>query len=325
MDPNPATSVPEVILSSSGRRMPLLGMGTATSPLVGSGATKSAVVQAIELGYRHFDTATLYQTEESLGEAIAEALSRGLIESRDELFVTSKLWCSDAHPDLVLPALQKSLHHLQLEYLDLYLIHWPVSSRPGTYEFPIMKEDFMAMDYAGVWGAMEECQKMGLTKNIGVSNFTCKKLTDLLALANIPPAVNQVEINPLWQQKKLRDFCKSNGIILSAYAPLGAKGTVWGSNRVLENEVLGEIARAKGKTVAQVCLRWAYEQEVCVVVKSFNQERMKENLDIFSWAFTEEENKKLSEIPQSRGCQGQDYISDQGPFKTIEELWDGEI
>ncbi|CAI0627568.1 unnamed protein product [Linum tenue] len=292
MDPNPATSVPEVILSSSGRRMPLLGMGTATSPLVGSGATKSAVVQAIELGYRHFDTATLYQTEESLGEAIAEALSRG---------------------------------HLQLEYLDLYLIHWPVSSRPGTYEFPILKEDFMAMDYAGVWGAMEECQKMGLTKNIGVSNFTCKKLTDLLALANIPPAVNQVEINPLWQQKKLRDFCKSNGIILSAYAPLGAKGTVWGSNRVLENEVLGEIARAKGKTVAQVCLRWAYEQEVCVVVKSFNQERMKENLDIFSWAFSEEENKKLSEIPQSRGCQGQDYISDQGPFKTIEELWDGEI
>ncbi|CAN1151311.1 Non-functional NADPH-dependent codeinone reductase 2 [Linum perenne] len=301
MDTNPATSVPEVILSSSGRRMPLLGMGTATSPLIGSGATKSAVVHAIELGYRHFDTATLYQTEEPLGEAIAEAIELGLIKSRDELFVTSKLWCSDAHPDLVLLALQKSLHHLQLEYLDLYLIHWPVSSRPE-----------------GVWGAMEECQKMGLTKNIGVSNFTCKKLTDLLAIAKIPPAVNQVEINPLWQQKKLRDYCKSNGIVLSAYAPLG-------SNRVLENEVLGEIAKAKGKTVAQVCLRWAYEQEVCVVVKSFNQERMKENLDIFSWAFTEEENRKLGEIPQSRGCLGQDYISDQGPFKTIEELWDGEM
>ncbi|CAN1151318.1 Non-functional NADPH-dependent codeinone reductase 2 [Linum perenne] len=292
MDTNPATSVPEVILSSSGRRMPLLGMGTATSPLIGSGATKSAVVHAIELGYRHFDTATLYQTEEPLGEAIAEAIELG---------------------------------HLQLEYLDLYLIHWPVSSRPGTYEFPIKKEDFMAMDFEGVWGAMEECQKMGLTKNIGVSNFTCKKLTDLLAIAKIPPAVNQVEINPLWQQKKLRDYCKSNGIVLSAYAPLGAKGTIWGSNRVLENEVLGEIAKAKGKTVAQVCLRWAYEQEVCVVVKSFNQERMKENLDIFSWAFTEEENRKLGEIPQSRGCLGQDYISDQGPFKTIEELWDGEM
>ncbi|CAN1151317.1 Non-functional NADPH-dependent codeinone reductase 2 [Linum perenne] len=227
MDTNPATSVPEVILSSSGRRMPLLGMGTATSPLIGSGATKSAVVHAIELGYRHFDTATLYQTEEPLGEAIAEAIELGLIKSRDELFVTSKLWCSDAHPDLVLLALQKSLHHLQLEYLDLYLIHWPVSSRPGTYEFPIKKEDFMAMDFEGVWGAMEECQKMGLTKNIGV------------------------EINPLWQQKKLRDYCKSNGIVLSAYAPLGAKGTIWGSNRVLENEVLGEIAKAKGKTVAQ--------------------------------------------------------------------------
>ncbi|CAN1311150.1 Non-functional NADPH-dependent codeinone reductase 2 [Linum perenne] len=157
--------------------MPLLGMGTATSPLIGSGATKSAVVHAIELGYRHFDTATLYQTEEPLGEAIAEAIELGLIKSRDELFVTSKL-C-----------------HLQLEYLDLYLIHWPVSSRPGTYEFPIKKEDFMAMDFEGVWGAMEECQKMGLTKNIGVSNFTCKKLTDLLAIAKIPPAVNQVSVS----------------------------------------------------------------------------------------------------------------------------------
>ncbi|KAJ9187590.1 hypothetical protein P3X46_003028 [Hevea brasiliensis] len=322
MDDNALVNIPEVLLSS-GQRMPLLGMGTATSPLVGSDEIKTAILQAIELGYRHFDTATLYLTEEPLGEAIAEAVSRGLIKCREELFITSKLWCSDAHSDLVLPALQKSLQALQLEYIDLYLIHWPVSSRPGMYEFPIKKEDFLPMDFKGVWAAMEECHKLGLTKSIGVSNFSCKKLSDILEIAEVRPAINQVEINPLWQQKKQMEFCKANGIALIAYAPLG--GTIRGSNRVMENEVLKEIANAKGKSVAQICLRWAYEQGVCILVKSFHKERMKENLDIFNWTLSEEENKKISEIPQSRGSSGEDYISDKGPFKTLEELWDGEI
>lgn len=317
--------IPEFVLSSSGQKIPLLGMGTAISPLVGSGETKTAILQAIEVGYRHFDTATLYLTEEPLGEAIAEAMTSGLIQSREELFICSKLWCSDAHPDLVLPAIQRSLENLQLEFLDLYVIHWPVSCRPGCYDFPIQKADFLPMDFEAIWAAMEECQKLGLTKSIGVSNFSCKKVSDILAIAKIPPAVNQVEMNPLWQQKKLIEFCKANDILVTAYAPLGARGTVWGSNRVVENEVLNEIATAKGKTVAQVCLRWAYEQGVCVIVKSFNKDRMKENVEIFDWALSEEEIKKIEEIPQSRNCLGEDYISERGPFKTIEELWDGEI
>ncbi|KAJ6911578.1 hypothetical protein NC652_022006 [Populus alba x Populus x berolinensis] len=281
--------------------MPVLGMGTSASPLEGSDETKTAILQAIEIGHRHFDTATLYLTEEPLGEAIAEALSRGLIRSRDELFITSKLWCSDAHGDLVLPALKKSLRNLQLEYLDLYLIHWPVSSRSGTYEFPINKGDLLPMDFNSVWEAMQECQDLGLTKSIGV------------------------EINPLWQQKKLREFCEAKGIVLTAYAPLGTRGTIWGSNRVMENEVLREIATAKGKSVAQVCLRWAFEQGVCVVLKSFNKGRMKENLEILNWTLSEEESRMIGDIPQSRGCRGEDYISEKGPIKTIEELWDGEI
>lgn len=318
--------IPEMVLvSSNGQKMPVLGMGTSASPLEGSEETKTAILQAIEMGHRHFDTATLYLTEEPVGEAIAEALSRGLIKSRDELFITSKLWCSDAHGDLVLPALNKSLRNLQLEYLDLYLIHWPVSSRSGTYEFPINKGDLLPMDFKSVWEAMQECQDLGLTKSIGVSNFSSKKLSDILAFAKIPPAVNQVEINPLWQQKKLREFCKANGIVLTAYAPLGTRGTIWGSNRVMENEVLKEIATAKGKSVAQVCLRWAFEQGVCVVVKSFNKGRMRENLEILNWTLSEEESRMIGEIPQSRGCRGEDYISEKGPVKTIEELWDGEI
>ncbi|MCL7042663.1 hypothetical protein MKW94_002477 [Papaver nudicaule] len=183
------------------------------------------------------------------------------------------------------------------------------------------------MDYKSVWAAMEECQKLGLTKSIGVSNFSCKKLQTILDTANIPPAVNQVEMNPVWQNLKLRDFCKANNIILTAYSPLGGKGTPWGSNAVYEAQVLDQIAEAKGKTHAQVCLRWVYEQGVSLLVKSFNEQRMKENMMIFNWELTEDELEKISKIPQSRGLPGDIFVSELegAPFKTVEEFWDGEV
>ncbi|XP_022775564.1 non-functional NADPH-dependent codeinone reductase 2-like [Durio zibethinus] len=320
-------SIPEHVLRWSGQKMPITGFGTASDPVEGSElVTKLAVLQAIKLGYRHFDTASLYGTEQPLGEAITEAISLGLIKTRDELFITSKLWCIDAHGELVLPALRRSLENLKMEYLDLYLIHWPLSVKKGIQGVSGDEEYFIfPMDFSSVWAAMEDCQRLGLTKSIGVSNFSCKKVANILAIAKIPPAVNQVEVNPLWQQNKLREFCHANGILLSAYSPLGAIGTSWGSNRVLECEVLKEIAEAKGKTVAQVCLRWAYEQGVSIIVKSFNGERMKQNLDIFNWSLSEDELKKINDIPQSRGCRGEEFLSKNGPFKTLEELWDGEI
>nr|XP_011461829.1 PREDICTED: non-functional NADPH-dependent codeinone reductase 2-like isoform X1 [Fragaria vesca subsp. vesca] len=318
--------------SSTGKtiKIPVLGLGTAAYPFVASQTAKEAILNAIQVGYRHFDTAAVYQTEPVLGEAIAEALSLGLVESRDELFVTSKLWCPDAHPHLVLPAIHKTLNYipcrnLGLEYLDLYLIHYPVSLEPGSYDIPVRKEHLLPMDLKSVWEAMEECQKLGLTKSIGISNFTCKKIDMLLATAKIPPAVNQVEMNPLWQQKRLREFCERKGIIITAYSPLGARGTPWGSNGVMECETLKQIAEAKGKTLAQVCLRWAYEQGVSVVVKSFNKERIKENMDIFDWELLPEELDKIDLIPQKRGCLSTDFVSEHhGPFKSLEELWDGE-
>ncbi|KAK1288681.1 Non-functional NADPH-dependent codeinone reductase 2 [Acorus calamus] len=251
--------------------MPLIGMGTAAYPFEVSDTTREAVLQAIELGYRHFDTAMIYQSEQPLGEAINEALRLGLIASRDELFVTSKLWCADSHGDIVVPALQKTLKNLQLEYLDLYLIHCGWSLKRGYYSFSVDPKDFMVLDIKSVWEGMEQCKRLGLTKAIGVSNFTQKKITQLLATAKIPPAVNQVEMNPLWQQKKMREFCKTRGIHVTAYSPLGAKGTPWGMNNVMESDVLKEIANGRGKSIAQVCLRWVYEQGVSVVVKSFNK------------------------------------------------------
>ncbi|KAF8398865.1 hypothetical protein HHK36_014729 [Tetracentron sinense] len=312
----------DVVLGElGGQAIPLLGMGTAAYPFIASEATKLSVLHAIELGYRHFDTAAVYQSEKPLGEAIC----LGSIKSRDELFITSKLWCTNAHHHLVLPALQETLQNLQLEYIDLYLIHLPVSLKPGERVVPFKKEDLLPMDFKSVWEAMEECWKLGLTKSIGVSNFSCKKLEKLLAVAKIPPAVNQVEMNPLWQQKKLRQFCKEKGIHVTAYSPLGAKGVFWGTNKVMECEVLEEIARAKGKTVAQVCLRWVYEQGVSVLVKSFNKDRIKENLEIFDWTLSQEELQKIDLIPQHKGFPALELISDEGPYKSLEELWDGEI
>ncbi|KAG8366223.1 hypothetical protein BUALT_Bualt17G0054200 [Buddleja alternifolia] len=331
-------SIPEIQLNS-GYKMPVLGLGTATSASV-KADDKKAVLQAIERGYRHFDTASLYGSKEALGEA---------------------LWCSDAHADRVRPALQNTLRNLKLEYLDLYLVHWPISTKPGTYEYPMKKEDVLPFDCKSVWTAMEECHRLGLVKSIGVSNFTCKKIEDMLTFSRIPPAVNQVillalfsyicyycafmgisnyriltffltkfhgvskvELNPCWQQKKLINLCKPKGIVVTSFSPLGAVGTAWGSNRVMENEVLKQIAKAKGKSVPQVCLRWAYQQGVAIVAKSYKPERMQENHDIFDWELSDEECKKISEIPQSKGHKGP-LVSEDGPIKSIEELWDGEL
>ncbi|KHN05967.1 NAD(P)H-dependent 6'-deoxychalcone synthase [Glycine soja] len=186
--------------------MPVIALGTAADTNKSSEeTTEVAVIEAIKLGYRHFDTAS--------------DLQLGLVKSIEELFITSKLWPTNNFPHLVLPALQKSLQ--------------------------------------GVWKGMEECQKLGLAKSIGVSNFTCKKLEDLLSFATIPPSVNQVEMNPAWHQKKLKEIYDAKGIIITAFSPLGAKGASWGSNVVMGSEILKEIAEAHGRTIAQV-LKFSY-------------------------------------------------------------------
>ncbi|RDX69959.1 hypothetical protein CR513_50857, partial [Mucuna pruriens] len=307
--------IPEVVLrSSSGqRKMPIIGLGTA--PESGSKvSTKDAVVEAIKQGYRHFDAAAAYGVEQALGEAIAEALQLGLIASRDDLFITSKLWVTHNHPHLILPALNQSLRTLELEYLDLFLIHWPIAAKPGKVTYPIEQSELVPFDMKGVWEAMEECQKLGLTRAIGVSNFSVKKLQNLLSLATIPPVVNQVEINLGWQQERLRHFCKEKGITLTAFSPL-RKGASKGNNIVLDNDLLKHMADAHAKTVAQICLRWIYEQGVSFVVKSYDKERMKQNLEIFDWSLTEDDYKKISEIYQDRLI--------KGPTKPLlDDLWD---
>lgn len=318
-----------VVALSSGKPMPRVGMGTASATLghaEGRAGVTEAVLRALEAGYRHFDTAAVYGTEAALGDAAAEAVRARTIASRDELYITSKLWIVDAHPGRVLPALEKTLRNLQMEYVDLYLIHHPVSMRPPQAEGGpvVVKKDLVAMDMKGVWEEMEECQRRGLAKAIGVSNFSCKKLEYLLSFAKIPPAANQVEVHPFCRQKKVREFCRTKGIQLCGYSPLGGSGAPWANNSVMESPVLKQIAQDRGKTVAQVCIRWVYEQGDCVITKSFNERRMRENLDIFDWELTDDDRRKINTLPESRGNYDF-FVHESGPFKTTDEFWDGEI
>ncbi|CAN6247227.1 unnamed protein product [Urochloa humidicola] len=302
------TKIPEFVAASAGRPVPAVGLGTASFPFVEEDV-RAAVLAALELGYRHLDTASLYGSERAVGEAVAEAARRGVVASREEVFVTTKIWCSQSHPDLVLPSLRESLQNLQIEYVDLYLVHWPVAAKPGKPQFPIKREDIMPMDLSGVWRAMEECHRLGLARMIGVSNFTTRNLQELLAIAKIPPAVNQVEMNPIWQQKKLIEFCKDKGIHVTAYSPLGGQGM---SNAVLRSEVLEEISKARGKSVAQISLRWIYEQGASMVVKSLKLERLKENMEIFNWELSDEDRLKIAQIPQRKRVRLTGIVSPEG-------------
>ncbi|KAL5705604.1 3''-deamino-3''-oxonicotianamine reductase [Ranunculus cassubicifolius] len=317
-------TVHEITLNS-GYRMPVLGMGTATYPVPSAEIVESSVLIAIELGYRHFDTASLYKSEAPLGRAISEALRRGILTSRDEIFVTTKLWCGHAHPDLVLPAIHNSLKALGLDYVDLYLIHFPARINKTEMSFEVKKEDLLPLDMKGTWQAMEECCRLGLAKSIGVSNFSSKKLSEILGFATIPPAVNQVEMHPLWQQRKLTEFCTDKNIHASAYSPLGGRGVLWGSNIVFDSEQIKYIAQAKGKSIAQICLRWGFEQGVSIIPKSFNKDRLRENMEIFDWELSKEEVEKISLLPQNRIFTGEYLVSPTGPFRSVDELWDGEI
>ncbi|CAJ1952181.1 unnamed protein product [Sphenostylis stenocarpa] len=316
-----AKAIPEVVLNS-GQKMPRLGFGTGTVPLPPPHVLIPAFIEAIKVGYRHFDTAAYYGSEEPLGQAITQALDQGLIQSRNELFVTTKLWCTEANPGLVLPALKSSLQRLGLEYVDLYLIHFPVRLRQGAKGTKYGKEDILPLNMKGTWEDMELCSKMGLAKSIGVSNFGVKKLSELMQNVIVTPALVQVEMNAAWSQENLRKFCKEEGIHVSAWSPLGANGAVWGSLAVMDSPILKDIAVKKGKSVAQVALRWIIEEGATPIVKSFNSERMRQNIEIFDWELSESDAEKIKEIPQHRGFKGDRFVSEFGPFKTIEDLWE---
>ncbi|OWR47810.1 aldo-keto reductase AKR2E4-like [Danaus plexippus] len=281
---------------NNGKEIPMVGLGTYTRQFDPE-LVKQAVEWGIDFGYRHIDTASFYKNEELLGEVIANKIKQGCVK-REDLFVTTKLW-SDSHSEEdVIPALKESLRKLKLGYIDLYLIHWPVSISENG-------ED-VAIDYLNTWKSMEQAVNLGLAKSIGVSNFNEEQLERLYNHANIKPTVNQVEISPTLTQHKLVDFCKKLSVIPIAYTPLGllsgARPEFIGKDVIKTDPKLEKIAEKYGKTKAQVVLRYLIQRGIPVIPKSFTKSRIEENLNIFDFELTNDEMSTIDGYNLDHRC-----------------------
>ncbi|MEV5113144.1 aldo/keto reductase [Peribacillus frigoritolerans] len=259
------SNIGETITLHNGVKMPQLGFGV--FKVKNGNETIESVKKAIEVGYRAIDTAAIYENEEGVGQAIREC---GV--PREELFITSKVWNTEQGYDTTLKAFEDSLNRLGLEYLDLYLIHWPGKDK-----------------YLETWRALEKLYKDGKVKSIGVSNFHIHHLENLLANSEVKPVVNQIELHPLLTQAEIRDYCAKHEIKVESWSPLGR-------GNLLEEPTINHIAKKHGKSPAQVLIRWHLQHDLVVIPKSITPSRIKENAQVFDFSLSLNEMNQIDAL-----------------------------
>ncbi|KAK6177956.1 hypothetical protein SNE40_012811 [Patella caerulea] len=312
-----STKIPSIKLNS-GYYMPVIGYGTFNS--FKADEVRDATRVVLELGYRHIDTAWVYQTEEEVGDAITPKIKDGSLK-RSDLFLATKLWYTYNRPESVERMCRESLKSLQTDYLDLYLIHWPFAVKEGKergdeFKTRLPNDD---VDFIDTWKAMEELVIKGLVKSIGVSNFNIQQLKRLLAAdLRYKPAVNQVEVHPYYTNNELLDYCKQENIVVTAYSPLG-RGAADSSDpyqpaNVLVDKTIQKIAAKYNKTAAQVILRWGIDRGYTLVPKSVTPARIKQNIELFDFSLTEEEVKTISNLNQDYKCIHQELYRDHPEY-----------
>jgi len=318
---NMAPAVPSVTFNN-GLTCPILGLGTWKSK---PGEVTQAVKAAIACGYRHIDCALIYGNEPEVGQAIKEKIEDGTVK-REDLFITSKLWNTFHSPNLVMGQIKTTLRDLGLEYLDLYLIHWPQGYKEGGDKFPADangKTLYSDVDYVDTWRAMEAVVEAGLAKSIGVSNFSSKQVQRVLNVAKIKPVNNQVECHPYLIQKKLLEWCKARDITITAYSPLGSPDRPWakpGEKGLMEDDRIVAMANKLGKTPAQILIKYQMQRGVIVIPKSITPSRIESNFQVLDFTLSAEDVATL----ESFDCNGRvchlDWVKDHPHFPFNDEF-----
>lgn len=308
--------VPMVTLND-GVEMPLLGFGTsgvqnaASGDQVKTDPAYKAIIHAIKCGYRFFDTAALYQNEELVGLAVNDAINEGLVERRD-LFICTKVWSTAHKRKSVMMACRDSLNKLRLDYVDLYLIHWPCAYA-DFYERPeprpadkfinprhegTGKLEYSSTHFTETWLGMQDVRDAKLARSIGLSNFNHKMIDEIYAMDGFKytPSVNQVELHPYLSQTKLAEYSRSKSIVLNAYCPLGAPGASWlppNQPNVIEDPLIGKLAGKYGKSPAQIILKYHLKRGISPIPKSATPSRIEENIQLFDFELADEDLKQM--------------------------------
>ncbi|KAH7823203.1 putative aldo-keto reductase family 1, member B4 [Monocercomonoides exilis] len=290
---------------NTGAKIPRIGLGTYKSA---PGEIKRAIQSAVKAGYRHFDLAAFYGNESEIGDAFAELFASGTIK-REDIFVTSKLWNTEHRAERVRPACEKTLKDTKLGYLDLYLMHWPVAVNPDPTASSDGKLAFDRVPVEVTWRAMEELVDAKLVKAIGVSNFPCGMLFNLLCGCRIRPCMNQVESHPFLQQKQLIKFCHEQGIAVTAFCPICRPGASAQSSSssssqstqqldITTHPTILRISDAHKKSPSQVVLRWHLQRapNLCIIPKSVTPSRIEENISVYDFELSDAEMKEMEAL-----------------------------